>query len=109
MSLDDYFDVDGQVFYPIKKNILINSFQYEYDSEMEDIYRKDLVKSFKKNVDGGFFKFLIVDAINSSIDHFNTIWSHAKQNGFEVQAVLSVQLIKRFIKISKIHRSMYAL
>jgi len=69
MSLDDYFDVDGK---------------YEYDPEMEDIYRKDLVKSFKKNVDGGFFKFLIVDAINSSVDHFNTIWSHAKQNGFEV-------------------------
>jgi len=69
LALDDYFDVDGK---------------YEYDAEMEDLYRSNLIKSFKKNIDGGYFQFLIVDSINSEIDHFRSMWSHAKQNGFEV-------------------------
>jgi len=69
LALDDYFDVDGK---------------YEFDPEMEDLYRSNFIKSFKKNVDGGYFHFLIVDAINSEVDHFRSMWSHAKQNGFEV-------------------------
>ena len=51
---------------------------------MEDLYRSNLIKSFKKNIDGGYFQFLVVDSINSEIDHFRSMWSHAKQNGFEV-------------------------
>jgi len=33
--------------------------QYEYDEEMESAYRASLLKSFKKNIDGGYFPFLI--------------------------------------------------
>ena len=69
MALDDYFDCDGE---------------YEYEAQMEAAYRGSLEKSFKKNVDGGLFPFLIVDAINEKVDHFRGMWSHAKQNGFEV-------------------------
>ena len=69
MALDDYFDCDGE---------------YEYEAEMEPAYRGSLEKSFKKNVDGGLFPFLIVDAINEKVEHFRGMWSHAKQNGFEV-------------------------
>ena len=46
--------------------------------------RSNLEKSFKKNIDGGYFPFLIVDAINEKVEHFSGMWSHAKQNGFEV-------------------------
>lgn len=46
--------------------------------------RSNLEKSFKKNIDGGYFPFLVVDAINEKVDHFSGMWSHAKQNGFEV-------------------------
>ena len=70
MALDDYFECDGE---------------YEYEAEMEPAYRGSLEKSFKKNVDGGLFPFLIVDAINEKVDHFRGMWSHAKQNGFEVE------------------------
>eukprot|EP00092_Neocalanus_flemingeri_P016338 GFUD01017686.1.p1 GENE.GFUD01017686.1~~GFUD01017686.1.p1 ORF type:complete len:742 (+),score=206.22 GFUD01017686.1:243-2468(+) len=69
LALDDYFECDGQ---------------YEFDPEMEDLYRSNLIKSFKKNIDGGYFQFLIVDAINCEVDHFRSMWSYAKQNGFEV-------------------------
>jgi len=69
MALDDYFESDGQ---------------YEYDEDLEESYRDCLFKSFKKNIDGGYFSFLIVDAVNNKIEHFKPFWSHAKTNGFEV-------------------------
>jgi len=69
MALDDYFEADGE---------------YEYDEDLEDSYRDCLFKSFKKNIDGRLFTFLIVDAINNKLDHFKPMWSHAKTNGFEV-------------------------
>jgi hypothetical protein len=33
--------------------------KYEYEEEMEGAYRNSLLKSFKKNIDGGYFPFLI--------------------------------------------------
>lgn len=69
MALDDYFDCDGE---------------YTYEQEMEPTYRVNFIKSFKKNVDGGYFPFIIVDAVHQEVDHFRDMWSHAKQNGFEV-------------------------
>lgn len=69
MALDDYFTTEGK---------------YEYEEEMEEAYRSSLLKSFKKNIDGGYFPFLIVDAVNNKLDHFQPMWSYAKQNGFEV-------------------------
>ncbi len=33
--------------------------KYEYEEEMEGAYRSSLLKSFKKNIDGGYFPFLI--------------------------------------------------
>merc|ERR1712098_941414 len=69
MCLDDYFECDGE---------------YEYEANMEESYRNCLLKSFKKNVDAGLFKFLIVDAVNNKSCHFKEFWSYAKQNGYEV-------------------------
>jgi len=69
LSLDDYFDCDGE---------------YTYEADMEETYRASFIKSFKKNIDGGYFPFLIVDAVHQKIENFREIWSHSKQNGFEV-------------------------
>jgi len=69
MCLDDYFEVDGE---------------YDYEAEMEESYRNCLLKSFKKNIDAGLFKFLIIDAVNNKSCHFKEFWSYAKQHGYEV-------------------------
>merc|ERR1711874_7070 len=55
-----------------------------HDPDMEEAYRGSLVKTFKKNIDDCLFSVIIVDAINNHVDHFRSMWSHAKQNGFEV-------------------------
>jgi len=68
--LDDYFECDGE---------------YEYEPEMADSYRQSLVKTFKKNVDDGFFNFIIVDCVNDKTSHYQDMWSHAKQRGFEAR------------------------
>lgn len=41
--------------------------EYEYEPEMEESYRADLLKSFKKTVEKGYFSFIIVDAVNDKV------------------------------------------
>ena len=43
-----------------------------------------MYKSFKKTIDDGFFAFIIVDAVNDRVKHFDEFWSHAKSKGFQV-------------------------
>ena len=52
---------------------------------MEESYRSSLVKSFKKQVDDGYFSFIMVDCINDKTSHYQEMWSYAKQRGFEVK------------------------
>ena len=61
-------------------------FQYEYEAELEDTYRASLIKSFKKQIDDGYFSFIMVDCINNLTKHYEEMWSYAKQKGFEVRA-----------------------
>ena len=61
--------------------------QYEYEAEMEEEYRASLKRSFRKQIDDKFFNIIIVDSVNNKVSHFDTMWSHAKQKGFEVSWV----------------------
>lgn len=61
--------------------------EYEYEGELESSYRASLIKSFKKQVDDGFFPFIIVDCINDQVSHFSEMANYAKKNDFEVSVV----------------------
>uniref|UniRef100_A0A4W3IHN5 YLP motif-containing protein 1 n=1 Tax=Callorhinchus milii TaxID=7868 RepID=A0A4W3IHN5_CALMI len=87
LSLDDYFmtEVEKVVKDPdsgkrVKKKLL----EYEYEPEMEETYRSSMFKTFRKTLDDGFFPFIIIDAINNRVKHFEQFWSAAKTKGFEV-------------------------
>ena len=41
--------------------------EYEYEPEMEESYRADFFKSFKKTVEKGYFSFIIIDAVNDKV------------------------------------------
>ena len=58
--------------------------EYEYEAEMESAYRQNMLKSFKKTIDDGFFPFIIVDAVFDRTKHFEEFWSYAKSKGFQV-------------------------
>lgn len=58
--------------------------EYEYEPELEVSYRQNMFKSFKKTIDDGFFPFIIVDAVNEKVKHFEEFWSYAKSKGFQV-------------------------
>ena len=45
----------------------VQMLEYEYEPEMEESYRTDFLKSFKKTVEKGFFSFIIVDAVNDKV------------------------------------------
>ncbi|XP_014255755.1 YLP motif-containing protein 1 isoform X2 [Cimex lectularius] len=86
LSLDDYFmveiekietDSDGR---KSAKKVM----EYEYEAAMEPQYRESMVKSFKKTLNDGYFPFVIVDAVNNKLHHFEEISSFAKQKGFQV-------------------------
>ncbi|XP_075388103.1 YLP motif-containing protein 1 isoform X3 [Tenrec ecaudatus] len=87
LSLDDYFiaEVEKEEKDPdsgkkVKKKVM----EYEYEAEMEETYRTSMFKAFKKTLDDGFFPFIILDAINDRVRHFDQFWSAAKTKGFEV-------------------------
>lgn len=63
---------------------LIKVMEYEYEADMEETYRTSMFKTFKKTLDDGFFPFIILDAINDRVRHFEQFWSAAKTKGFEV-------------------------
>lgn len=58
--------------------------EYEYDEKLEERYRQSLVRSYKKQVDDGFFPFIVLDCINHKISHFQEIITFSNSNGFEV-------------------------
>jgi len=89
LSLDDYFltettetrtDAAG-----MKRKE--KSMKYEFDPEMETVYIAAFLKSFKKTIEEGHFKFIIVEGINCMVCHFEEFWSAAKSKGFEVYIV----------------------
>lgn len=43
--------------------------EYEYEPEMEESYRADFLKSFRKTVEKGYFSFIIIDAVNDKVSH----------------------------------------
>lgn len=66
--------------------------EYEYEPELEDSYRQNMFKSFKKTIDDGFFPFIIVDAVNEKVKHFEEFWSYAKSKGFQVLCPIGIYL-----------------
>ena len=82
--------------------IFIN-FKYEYEKEMEKSYRNSLVKSFKKQIDDGYFSLILVDCINDKTEYYQPMWSYAKQKGFEVSALtFSIFINNSFLHIKSI-------
>ncbi|XP_028821188.1 YLP motif-containing protein 1 [Denticeps clupeoides] len=87
VGLDDYFmtevekvEKDPDTGKRVKNKVL----EYEYEPEMEDTYRSSMLKTFRKTLDDGFFPFIIIDAVNDKVKHFDQFWSAAKTKGFEV-------------------------
>lgn len=87
LSLDDYFvtEVEKEERDPESgRRVKTKVMEYEYEAAMEKTYHDSLVKAFKKTISDGYFSFLIVDAINDKVSHFEEMWHFAKTKGFQV-------------------------
>ncbi|KAL1505776.1 hypothetical protein ABEB36_005260 [Hypothenemus hampei] len=80
LSLDDFFLVgsDSEELPNGKYN------EMKYKAELEEPYRQELIKVFKKTITEGYFQFIVVDNVNQKVKNFGEMWSFAKQNGFQV-------------------------
>jgi len=56
---------------------------------MEESYRGNLLRSFKKTLEDGYFSFVLVDAVHDKIKQFVEMYSSAKSKGFEVRKAAS--------------------
>ena len=77
LSLDDYCsleDLEGGESDSDGKN---------YDA-LEASYLDSLIKSFKKNIQDGFFPFIIVDCISDKVKKYDEMYNFAKSKGFQV-------------------------
>ena len=61
--------------------------EYEYDSKMEETYRRSLIKLVRKSIDDRFYPFLIIDQNNEQISHFRDMADYAEMNQFQVYFV----------------------
>ena len=67
--------------------LVLQEMKYEFEAEMEGMYRTSLLKSFKKQIDNLYFNFIIVDSCNEKVQYFEEFWSYAKSKGFQVYVV----------------------
>ena len=74
LSIDDYFLMDDGVP-PV------------WTSELEEQYRQNLIKSFKRNLDDGHFAFIIVDSLNLKESDVLDLAVPARMRGFAVYLV----------------------
>ncbi|XP_031505123.1 uncharacterized protein LOC116267509 isoform X2 [Nymphaea colorata] len=67
-----------------KRTITKKVMEYCYEPEMEEAYRASMLKAFKKTLEDGIFKFVIVDDRNLRVADFAQFWATAKRSGYEV-------------------------
>lgn len=91
LSLDDYFmteEVERVTKDPVTgKDVKEKVMEYEYEPLAEPSYRQDLVKTFKKTVENGYFPFIIVDAVNDKLKYFEEMATYATVKRFQVSHV----------------------
>jgi hypothetical protein len=61
--------------------------EYEYDPQMEETYRRSLIKLVRKSIDDRFYPFLIIDQNNEQLAHFRDMADYAEANQFQVYFV----------------------
>ncbi|KAI5074535.1 hypothetical protein GOP47_0010496 [Adiantum capillus-veneris] len=89
-SMDDYFTCEVEKEEEIesgssrtKKKVVKRVMEYCYEPEMEEAYRASMLKAFRKTLEEGMFKFVVVDDRNVLIADFAQFWAIAKRSGYE--------------------------
>lgn len=54
---------------------------------MEETYKTNFFKSFKRQIDEAYFNFIIVDAIFDKAKNVDDFWSYAMSKGFQVYVI----------------------
>ncbi len=71
LSIDDYYSMD-------------DGSPVAWQSDQEEQYRQNLLKSLKRNLDDGHFPFVIVDALHARSNEVVEVASTARGRAFSV-------------------------
>ena len=58
--------------------------RFVYEAEMEEVYRRELVKVLARQMDSGHFNFFLIDAVNSSVANLEELAAQARVRHFKV-------------------------
>lgn len=58
--------------------------RFVYEADMDEVYRKQLVKLLSRQMDNGLFNFLLVDAVNRSAAELEELAVQARSRQFQV-------------------------
>eukprot|EP00108_Taenia_solium_P007131 TsM_001123600 transcript=TsM_001123600 gene=TsM_001123600 len=73
LSMDDFFvNEEGR---------------FVYEADMDEVYRKQLVKLLTRQMDNGLFNFLLVDAVNRSATELEELAVQARSRHFQVYVI----------------------
>ncbi|VDL85672.1 unnamed protein product [Schistocephalus solidus] len=78
---------------------------YVYEKEMETLYQKELVKLVCRQMDDGFFNFLIVDAVNQRVSEIEELAAQARVRNFQVYVIEVAANVSTCIRRSEGRRS----
>jgi YLP motif-containing protein 1 len=97
LSLDDYFmseESEKTVKDPVTgKDTKEKVSTYEFDPAKESKYRDNLFKAFRKTIEDGYFRFIIVDCVHDKIRHFEEMSNFAKAKRFQVMLKFFVIIV----------------
>ncbi|KAL7060453.1 hypothetical protein AAHC03_09658 [Spirometra sp. Aus1] len=96
LSMDDFFMTE-----PDDSDVPA----YVYEKDMEALYQKELVKLVCRQMDDGFFNFLIVDAVNQRVSEIEELAAQARARNFQVYVVEVVANVSTCIRRSEGRRS----
>ncbi|VDM32293.1 unnamed protein product [Hydatigera taeniaeformis] len=73
LSMDDFFiNEEGR---------------FVYEADMDEVYRKQLVKLLSRQMDNGLFNFLLIDAVNRSAAELEELAIQARSRHFQVYVI----------------------
>uniref|UniRef100_A0A0X3NZF3 YLP motif-containing protein 1 n=3 Tax=Schistocephalus solidus TaxID=70667 RepID=A0A0X3NZF3_SCHSO len=96
LSIDDFFMTE-----PDDSDVTT----YVYEKEMETLYQKELVKLVCRQMDDGFFNFLIVDAVNQRVSEIEELAAQARVRNFQVYVIEVAANVSTCIRRSEGRRS----
>lgn len=97
LSLDDYFLVERDNELDTRGSRSMPTLVYEYDPIKEDEYKHYLFKEYRKITMNGYYNFIILDSVNSTINEVRNYYICAIENQYTPYVIEMEAIVRRLL------------